>query len=101
MQMGRNSSHVKHRARHNQRCGSHPVGHVLMGARGFDNEHGFGNLPNKRRREIILRTEYVSERMITTEWKHQQRRIVLTRVYHLHENNYRKSGLQRKLFSDK
>ena len=59
-------------------------GHIYMSAGGFDSKHGVGLLFNKRWKWKIQWTESVSERMIVTALKHQQRRVVLTSVHFPH-----------------
>ena len=46
--------------------------------------HGVGILLKKRWTRKSIKTEYISERMITTTSKCHQRRIELTSVYFLH-----------------
>ena len=49
--------------------------------------HGVGILLNKRWKRQIVATEYVSERMITTTIKCDQRKIELTSGYFLHSGH--------------
>ena len=58
--------------------------YLYMGAGGFSTKRGVGILLNKRWKRKIIKTEYVSERMITTTSKCDQRKIELTRVHFLH-----------------
>ena len=44
-------------------------------------KHGVGILLNKRCKRKIIQTKYVSERMVTTTIKYDQRKIELTSVY--------------------
>ena len=55
-----------------------------MGAGGFNHKHGVGILLNERWKRKIVKTEYVSERIITTTMKYLQRRIELASVYFSH-----------------
>ena len=59
-------------------------GHMHMGAGGFAQKHGVGILLNERWKRKIIKTGYVSERLITAAIKCHQRRIELTSVYFSH-----------------
>ena len=59
-------------------------GHVYRREGGFDDKHDVGIVPDKKKEKKILRTEYVSERMITTVLKLNLRKVVLTSVYFAH-----------------
>ena len=48
--------------------------YIYMGAGGFAQKHGVGILLNKIWKRNIIQTKYVSERMITTTVKCDQRR---------------------------
>ena len=56
-------------------------GHMFMGIGGYNQEPEVGVLRNKRRKRKVIKSEYVSGRMITTTLKYHLRRIVLTSVY--------------------
>ena len=52
-----------------------------MGARGCARKHGVGFLLKRTWRRMIIQTKYVSEKMITTTIKCDQRKIELTSLY--------------------
>ena len=63
--------------------GSHHK-HIFMGAGKYDNKHGVGILLNKKWKQIIIDTEYINERAISTTIVVNRQRIKLMSVYFTH-----------------
>ena len=59
-------------------------GHVFMGAGAFAHKHGVGTPLNKKWKRKIIKTECVSERMISATMKRDQRKIESTSVCFSH-----------------
>ena len=68
--------------------------HIFMGVGKFDNKHGVGIMLNRRWRQRIIDTEYISERAITTTILVNQQRIKLMSVYFHHSKNMRTTTLR-------
>ena len=58
--------------------------HIFMGAGIYDNKHGVGILLNKKWKQIIIDTEYINERAISTTIVVNRQRIRLVSVYFIH-----------------
>ena len=61
--------------------------HIFMGAGKYDNKHGVGIMVNKRWRKIIIDTEYINERAISTTILVNRQHIKLMSVY-FHHSKY-------------
>ena len=58
--------------------------HIFTGAGKYDNKHGVGIVLNKKWRQKIIDTEYISERAITAAIVVNHQRIKLMSVYFSH-----------------
>ena len=71
---------MNHGDPHRQSFGESHCGHMIMCAGGFDNKHGVGILLNRGWKRKIIKSEHVSERMITAVLRPTKQKIVLAGV---------------------